>query len=471
MTSYLDRLIADPTSFHDAHYAQAFTLSREEIDRLHLEGARKRFAELRPGLSVLDKLAREQGIETIETIDDLAPLLFPHTVYKSYPISYLERSRFDKLTKWLAGLTTSDISHVDASGIETIDDWIDLLDAETDLTIQHTSGTTGKLSFVPRSKKQWRETIVHSGVIIRDWWPDRGRDIVKDGMPIIIPGYRYGAAAMQRGNSIQVDLYAKGEENTLFLYPNARFSADIASLGGRLRAAEARGEAGMIDIPPVLLERREALLELERRRPDDLKHFFSEAQRRFGGRDVYVTAMWAILYDWAEEGLKRGLKNVFGKGSVLLTGGGKKGKELPDDWRERVLEFLGDKKNYEMYATSEQMGLSMMCEHGHYHIPPIQIPFLLDPATGKPLPRKDGLTGRFASFDLMPNTYWAGLVTGDEITLAGWEKPCACGRTGPHVIPPVRRYSEKEGGDDRIVCAGAPEAHDRAIEFLAELSM
>ena len=76
---------------------------------------------------------------------------------------------------------------------------------------------------------------------------------------------------------IQVDLYAKGEENTLFLYPNARFSADIASLGGRLRAAEARGEAGMIDIPPVLLERREALLELERRRPDDLKHFFSEA--------------------------------------------------------------------------------------------------------------------------------------------------------------------------------------------------
>jgi hypothetical protein len=471
MTSYLDRLIADPTSFHDAPYAQAFTLSCEEIDRLHLEGARKRFAELRPGLSVLDKLAREQGVETIETIDDLPPLLFPHTVYKSYPISYLERSRFDKLTKWLAGLTTSDISHVDASGIETIDDWIDLLDAETDLTVQHTSGTTGKLSFVPRSKKQWRETIVHSGVIIRDWWPDRGRDIVKDGMPIIIPGYRYGAAAMQRGNGIQVDLYAKGEENTLFLYPNARFSADIASLGGRLRAAEARGEAGMIDIPPVLLERREALLELERRRPDDLKHFFSEAQRRFGGRDVYVTAMWAILYDWAEEGLKRGLKNVFGKGSVLLTGGGNKGKELPDDWRERVLEFLGFDTIYEMYATSEQMGLSMMCEHGHYHIPPIQIPFLLDPATGKPLPRKDGLTGRFASFDLMPNTYWAGLVTGDEITLAGWEKPCACGRTGPHVIPPVRRYSEKEGGDDRIVCAGAPEAHDRALEFLAELSM
>ena len=472
MGDYFERLLEDPTSFHDAPYDEAFRLSREQIDRLQLEGSRKRFAQLRPGLSVLDKLAAEQNIARIDTIDDLAPLLFPHTVYKSYPISYLERARFDKLTRWLGGLTTTDISQVDANGIASIDDWIDRLEAQTPLMVQHTSGTTGKLSFIPRTKSQWRQTIIHSAMIIRDWWGHaKGPDILRDGMPIIIPGYRYGAAATQRGNSIQVELYARGEENALFLYPKARFSADIASLGGRLRAAEARGEAGMLDIPPILLERREALLALERSRPDDLRHFFSEAQRRFGGRDVYVTAMWPILYDWAEEGLKRGLKNVFGKGSVLLTGGGKKGKALPDNWRERVLEFIGFDTIYEMYGTSEMMGICMLCERGNYHIPPIIVPFLLDPATGRPLPRRDGTTGRFAGLDLMPNTYWAGLVTGDEITLAGWNTPCACGRTGTHIVPPVRRYSEQEGGDDRVVCAGAPEAHDRALEFLAELSL
>jgi hypothetical protein len=471
MGDYFERLLADPTSFHDSPYDEGFRLSREQIERIHLEGARKRFAQLRSGVSVLDKLATEQGIDGLDNLDDLAPLLFPHTVYKSYPISYLERARFDKLTKWLGGLTTDDISRVDASTVQSIDDWIDMLEAQTPLMVQHTSGTTGKLSFVPRNKRQWRETIVHSAIIIRDWWGrGKGPDILRDGMPIIIPGYRRGAAATQRGNSIQVELYAKGEENALFLYPNARFSADIASLGGRLRAAEARGEAGMLEIPPILLERREALLALERSRPDDLRYFFSEAQRRFGGRDVYVTAMWPILYDWAEEGLKRGLKNVFGKGSVLLTGGGKKGTALPENWRERVIEFIGFDTIYEMYATSEMMGLCMMCEHGKYHIPPVIVPFLLDPATGKTLPRKDGTTGRFAGLDLMPNTYWAGLVTGDEITLSGWEKTCACGRTGPHIVPPVRRYSEMEGGDDRVVCAGAPEAHDRALEFLAELS-
>ena len=470
MNAYLEKLIADPTSFHDAPYAQAFMLDRGEIERLHLEGARKRFAQLRPGITVLDRLAVEQGIDAIDGLDDLAPLLFPHTAYKSYPVSYVERGQFDRMTRWLQGLTTTDISHIDARGIDTIDDWIDLLDAETDLTIQHTSGTTGKLSFVPRTKRQWRQTIVHSATIIRDWWPGYGPNILRDGMPIIIPGYEHGAAATQRGNSIQIELYAKGPENALFLYPNTRFSADVAALGGRLRGAEARGEVGTIDISPTLLARREALIELERRRPEDLKHFFDEAQRRFGGRDVYVTAMWAILYDWAEEGLKRGLKNIFGKGSVLLTGGGKKGKEMPDDWRERVIEFLGFDTIYEMYATSEQMGLCMMCEEEHYHIPPVIIPFLLDPETGVPMPRKDGLTGRFASLDLVPDTYWAGLVTGDEITLRGWEEPCRCGRTGPYVVPPVRRYSEAVTGDDRIVCAGAPDAHDRALDFLAQLS-
>jgi hypothetical protein len=80
------------------------------------------------------------------------------------------------------------------------------------------------------------------------------------------------------------------------------------------------------------------------------------------------------------------------------------------------------------------------------------------------------LTGRFASLDLLPSTYWAGLVTGDEITLHGYEKPCKCGRSGPYLLAAIRRYSEKEGGDDKVICAGAPAAHDEALNFLTELS-
>src|SRR3546814_13041875 len=84
------------------------------------------------------------------------------------------------------------------------------------------------------------QTIIHSAIIIRDWFgPNSGPDILKDNMPIILPGYRYGAAATQRGNSIQVDLYAGGEDNALFMYLNARFRADVASLAGRMHDAQA----------------------------------------------------------------------------------------------------------------------------------------------------------------------------------------------------------------------------------------
>lgn len=80
MSEYFEQLLADPTSFHSLPYDEGFKLSREQIERLHLEGSRNRFAQLRPRLSVLDKLAREQGIDGIETIDDVAPLLFAHTI-------------------------------------------------------------------------------------------------------------------------------------------------------------------------------------------------------------------------------------------------------------------------------------------------------------------------------------------------------------------------------------------------------
>jgi hypothetical protein len=30
----------------------------------------------------------------------------------------------------------------------------------------------------------------------------------------------------------------------------------------------------------------------------------------------------------------------------------------------------------------------------------------------------------------------------------------------------IRRFTESEGGDDKITCAGAPDAHERAIEFI-----
>lgn len=470
-TALYARLVEEPTSIFDACYDDAFRLSAEQVAAIQLNGARKRFAEMRPRIPVLDKLAREQGIESIETIDDVAPLLFAHTVYKSYPMSYLERGQFDKLTRWLNGLTTEDLSGLDASSCKLIDDWVDLLDTRTELRVFHTSGTTGKLGILPRTEREWHQYLTLNANRIRDWrGPNTGPSLLETPRPLIAPTYRFGASAAARGSGYLAQMYAGGDANALFMYPNSRFSADVASLSGRISAAEAQGELGALQISPALLAKRDELVKVERERPAQLKKFFAEAVERFAGQDVYMGAVWTILYDTAAAGLAQGARQVFGKNSVLSTGGGMKGRKLPDNWKEQLIEFLGFDNFYEFYGCSEQMNNCMRCESGNYHVPPTSIPFLLDPKTGTPLPREDGTTGRYASLDLLSTTYWTGLVTGDEVTVGGWKTPCSCGRTGTFLLPDIRRYSDQEGGDDKVLCAGAPAAHDHALSFLNELS-
>jgi len=38
------------------------------------------------------------------------------------------------------------------------------------------------------------------------------------------------------------------------------------------------------------------------------------------------------------------------------------------------------------------------------------------------------------------------------------------------VDPAIRRYSESEGGEDKITCAGAPDAHSRALDFITRVA-
>jgi len=469
MSELSARLQADPLAFAEASYDEGFRLTADELGAVQLKGLQRRFSELRPRLPALAKLAAEQGIETIAKIDDVVPLLFPHTVYKSYPLSFLERAQFDRLTRWLGGLTTVDLSRVEVAGVNTIDEWIERLDAVTDLALIHTFGTTGKLSFLPRTKRQVRTTATINAHCIRDFdGPNSGPDLLRTPMPLISPSYRRGASAIVRGMNLMAELYAGGHDNALFLYPDAYFSADIASLAGRLRAAEARGEQGQLELSPALSARRGEFAVRERNRAQDMDRFFAAASARFGGQDVFMFAVWPILFDWAEEGLKRGIRGVFGANSVLTTGGGSKGRVLPADYKQQIFEFLGFERHFEFFGMSELMANAPRCAAGHFHFPPTVVPFALDPDSGAALPRSGEQTGRLAVMDLLPESYWGGLVTGDEVTLAGFDATCSCGRRGPYLHAVIRRFSEAKGGDDKINCAGAPEAHDRAVEFLLE---
>src|SRR5581483_6982191 len=87
-------LCDDPAEFFGHSYTAMESIPRQELEAIQLEAIRQRLETLRPRIPMLQKLADNQGIETLERLEDLVPLLFEHTMYKSYPPSLLENGRF-----------------------------------------------------------------------------------------------------------------------------------------------------------------------------------------------------------------------------------------------------------------------------------------------------------------------------------------------------------------------------------------
>src|ERR1700753_2367843 len=112
-----------------------------------------RFQQHRQSIDIVRKLADRLGVTDLSEFNDVVPLLFSHTAFKSYPSALIDRKRFDLMTKWLDKLTSYDLSLIDTRGCNSIDDWIDCLDEQTPLQVITSSGTTGTLSILPKDKR------------------------------------------------------------------------------------------------------------------------------------------------------------------------------------------------------------------------------------------------------------------------------------------------------------------------------
>ncbi|MET0378664.1 MAG: hypothetical protein ABW049_06680 [Spongiibacteraceae bacterium] len=463
LTDYVD----DFAGLTRLHQRDLYTRSKEEVEAFRLALLRKRFSELVDRVGALRKLAEIQGVREINSLDDAAPILFQHTVYKSYPMPFLEKGRFDALTKWFSQLTAHDLSGVDATKCKFVDQWLTLLQEQTELKPIHTTGTSGKLSFLPRAKEDWKTQI---RLTLTRWQGMPGeRDISFDTsapgfrLPIIQPGYRYGFYMAQRLMEEQIELI--GDPDKVESLYNELLSPDVLSLGGRVATAQAKGELDKLVIDPALMQRFKESQEKAKNKAQMDAEFFDRVLERFSGQRVMIGNTVPQLYAWAAEGKRRGLKGIFAADSLIGSGGGLKGQPLPDDWKQQIEEVIGAPVQL-AYGMSEICCMNNMCSHGNYHVPPALIVYVLDEHSGQPLPRKGEQTGRAALFDTLPDMYWGGFVTGDEITV-NWDGNCACGRHGEYILPTIRRFSDKNGNDDKISCAGAPDAQEKAMEFLA----
>jgi hypothetical protein len=117
------------------------------------------------------------------------------------------------------------------------------------------------------------------------------------------------------------------------------------------------------------------------------------------------------------------------------------------------------------YGMTELNTYNIACSKGVYHVFPWNIPMVLDP-DGTPLPRTGVQTGRAGYFDLLAQTYWGGILTGDRITVH-YDEECGCGWKDPWIEDNIQRFTELMGGEDIISCAGVQSAYSDFMEYIS----
>lgn len=431
-----------------------FDHSHADLRETQVEALDERFQERRDRIRLLAHRAREAGTTEIRDLDDMVPLLFPHSVYKSYPESFLIEEQWDRLGKWLGTVSPYPISPIEASDITDIDDWIERLQAGGHY-VSCSSGTTGKSAMLLASDKDmaWSRTDT---VNVFSWGsgvkPTRDRRMIGVGPVAAVPKNMVIAGAQQA---------AFGDP------AKERFRLPIPpiTVGSLTKMVVLRRKIADGTAPP------EELAEFERtslQRQETLdKAMIAGADALIEYRDekLYIAGLWNALYQVAKIVRDRGYSaKDFHPDNCIYVGGGLKRAQLPPDYQEFVHQTFNipADREFQNYSMQELNSGMPKCRNGNrYHVPPWIVPFVLDEEGNTLLPHETGeIEGRAAFFDLSLDGRWGGIITGDKISLDF--SPCACGNKGPSVRDNIVRYADIKG-DDKIGCAGTVDAYVRGL--------
>jgi len=423
-----------------------FGLSRDEVEAMQVEAADALFQVLRTKIPVLERRAQETGIKRISSFDDLVPLLFAHTVYKSYPEAFINNGRWDRMNAWLSTLAADDWTGVDVTGVADVDDWLDRLKAAGCMVLA-TSGSSGKCSFLPSSvaDKTLKDRHFRRAV----GWPfvqsDNQYEVFWTG-PIDGPNSAIEAGQFQREH-----LARPGGFHYLIKEPlRMRDVAEAAVFNRKLR----EGTATPSEIEAFRAKNAEAGKRILAGMGE-----FIDTLLDMRHEPVFVGGLWAQHMQIIERARERGIPdNDFHPQSVISAGGGIKGVALPPDYKEQVAQFYGDVIRIGSYGMTEMAEVMPRCEAGRYHRPAGLIWLQLDQPGEKLLNAREGVVeGRFAFLELLYTGRWGGCITGDKVEI-DWSETCSCGRPGPAILDTIVRYAQA-GEEDHIGCAGTIDAY------------
>jgi hypothetical protein len=431
-----------------------FAFSHAELREAQIAAMNERFQERRERIKLLSHRAREADLREIRSREDMVPLLFPHTAYKSYPESFLTEQKWDRLGKWLGTISPYPIAPVETADIQGIDQWIDRLEAKGHY-ISCSSGTTGKSAMLIASDADmaWsrKDTV---GVFSWGSGVQPARDRRMFGVaPIAHVPKNVTIAEAQAG--------AFGDPRfTPFRLPVPPITVGQLTKMVVLRKAMADGTARPRDIAEFEATSKARQEGLE-------KAMVTAAEALIAARadKLYISGLWNALYQAARLVRDRGYSaKDFHPDNCIYVGGGLKRALLPPDYQQFVHETFNipPNRNFQNYSMQElNSGMPRCQQGGRYHVPPWMVPFLLNKDGDALLPHAEGeLEGRAAFFDLALDGRWNGVITGDKISLD--LGPCKCGAKSPSIRDNIVRYADLEG-DDKIGCAGTVDAYVRGL--------
>lgn len=439
MTDSIQRLI----SLSDDLDATALTWA--ELEPLWVDAIDRRFQECRTKIKVLDQLAEKAGIQTVRKLADVVPLLFAHTAYKSYPEAFIEKNRWDRMNMWLGTLSKYPVEGVDVEGVQDADAWIKRLYAAGHHVFA-TSGTSGKNSFINQSI--WDVNFTNKVTIPKGVKPGQLR-------PIFVLGPR---KAPNRASATFTNMVAKcGLPGSIYFLSDDELRITDLSQMARLRKRIGEGTAAPSEISAF----------------EQASKMRAEAGRGLMARMVeliiahreepsIIVGLTPQLYQVVVAARAQGLEDgCFHPETIVLSGGGAKGFDLPADHVQQIMKFLGLELDRftQGYGMQEVSTGGRMNEWGRYEFPGWTVPLLLDDAGEILNENREGqVTGRMALFDVAIDGRWGGIISGDRVTID--YGPSSTGRAGPAVVE-IARYSELQGGDDKLTCAGTIDSFVR----------
>lgn len=404
---------------------------------------------------VLRQRAGAEGISEIRCLEDLVPLLFPHTVYKSYPAPLVDHGRWAQLNRWLSSVSSRPIE-VDVEGVATVDDWMDRL-GEAGHFVSQSSGTTGKSSFLVKSRADLDASASNHVDLLRaaGLASDNGWNVIS-----LAPSGNTNVLGRYMAEHVLGRHFARTDGIRPFQgAPQTESQRAFMARMIRLQRALTEGTASPDEIAAMRAEQERRQAESEQA----LEVMADRILERRGERMLFGTMLaqaWRFTQTLRQRGVQPG--EIKGENAVYMAGG-TKGVVLPPDHEDEIRGMLNvsPARFVQLYSMQEINQGMAKCTSGRYHVGPELVLLVLDDA-GEQLARPSGgeVEGRAAFFDMTIDARWGGVISGDNIRAD--LKGCPCGRSGPSIHRDITRYANKVDGD-KITCAGTMDAYVRGF--------